>query len=323
MKTFYGIVRTLALSLFLLGTMQARGQVDVHFSRYWALPGYYHAASSGQSGRLSVYGAYVMQSADFSHAPRRMAFGADIPFRLLGRQHGAGIGYYNDGEGYVRTTRIWGQYAYRHRLRGRTQLGIGFRVGTVETSFDPAHTYLGRQDSLSFSASMADTVARKRALDLGLSLYLSNPRYFVGLSAQHLTSPRLPRGGDSIATVHPMLYFTAGYNIPAFHPLLTIQPSCHWQSNFHGSRLDVTGRVLYTLRSKVLSGGVGYSTDRSVTFSLGLAARSFSVGYAYERFTSGTKASRSIHELVLGAAFDVGHLFKKKSRGLHKSVRIL
>ena len=80
----------LALLFLVSAVPGARAQFDARFSQYWDVPAYYHPASAGRSETLNVYGAYGMQLMGFTHAPRVMCFGADLPFSLFGKQQGVG-----------------------------------------------------------------------------------------------------------------------------------------------------------------------------------------------------------------------------------------
>ena len=93
------------------------------------------------------------------------------------------------------------------------------------------------------------------------------------------------------------------------------------QRDFTSTRLDVTGQLFYSYRSKVLSGGLTYSPDTSVTFNIGLTVQGVTLGYAYECFTSKIGAASDSHDLVVRYTLDL-NVFKK-NRNLHKSVRIL
>ena len=102
---------------------------------------------------------------------------------------------------------------------------------------------------------------------------------------------------------------------------MNLQPSIQLQSDFTSTRLDVTGQLFYSYRSKVLSGGLTYSPDTSVTFNIGLTVQGVTLGYAYECFTSKIGVASGSHDLVVRYALDL-NVFKK-NRNLHKSVRIL
>lgn len=305
------------LCLLLFPAMPGRAQFDARFSQYWAVPGYYHASEAGASGKLNIYGAYGMQLMEFDHAPRLMCAGADMPFRLFGRQHGVGAGFFNEGIGLFRNQRFWLQYAYRWKVR-RTTFSAALQAGMLSSSFDPDGLNLGDEEE---DPAFPSTEESGRGVDLGVSFSLRHPRFFASLSGQHLTAPRLSLGEEGSLKVNPALYFTGGYNIQTRNPLIKIQPSCHLQTDFHSTRLDVTGRLFYTWRERTLTGGLGYSPDTSVTFSLGLEVKSLSVGYAYELFTSTIGAASGSHDIVVSYALDL-NVFKK-NRNLHKSVRIL
>lgn len=309
-------------SLFLLCLLfcfaEAPAQFDARFSQYWAVPGYYHPAQAGQAdNQLNIYGSYGMQLMGFKNAPRMMYFGADMPFKLFNRQHGVGAGFFNEAIGLFRNQRIWAQYAFQLKIR-RGKLGIGLQAGTLNVSFDPADINLGDETN---DEAFPTTAESGTALDLGLGAYYSHPKFYAGFSAHHLTSPRVRLGEKSQIKIQPIVYLTGGYNIQTRNPLISIQPSMQLQSDFTSTRVDLTGRLFYTYRSRVLSGGLTYSPDTSVTFSLGLTVRGVTLGYAYECFTSKIGASSGSHDLVVRYALDL-NVFKK-NRNLHKSVRIL
>ena len=67
--------------------------------------------------KMNIYGSYGMQLMGFTHAPRVMYFGADMPFTLFNKQHGVGVGFFNEGIGLFRNQRFWGQYAYQMKIR--------------------------------------------------------------------------------------------------------------------------------------------------------------------------------------------------------------
>ena len=309
--------------LALLPFQKIKAQFDAHFNQYWELKGTFNPAWAGQTDKLNITGTYSMQMVGFTRAPRTMYFGADMPFSLFNKKHGAGAGFYNDALGLFRYQRTWLQYSYKQPI-GKGRLGIGLQIGIVNTSFDPTDIYLGETSENDPAFPTQESSAT--GLDLGIGGFYSHPKFYVGLSAQHLTSPTLELGtADTGATsemqIKPMLYFTGGYNIQTRNPLVSIQPSLLLQSNLLSTRLDFTGRVLYTFSERVFVGGLTYSPGVSFTFSLGTTIRGVTVGYAYELYTSKIGAASGSHDLVVSYAMDI-NMFKK-SKNKHKSVRIL
>lgn len=293
------------------------GQFDARFSQYWAVPTYYHAGSVGQGDKLNIQAAYGMQLMGFEHAPRVMFFGVDLPFTLFHKKHGAGIFFFNEGIGLFRNQKVGLQYAYQWKLK-RSHLGIGIQLGMLNVSFDPAGVNLGDEAE---DPAFPDTKEQGIGMDLGLSLAYTHPSGYAALSVQHLTAPTVEIGEKSNVKVNPIFYLEGGYNIRTRNPLVYIQPSVQMQTDFYAFRMDATARLFYTWRGKKFSAAVGYSPSTSLTFGLGMQVRSVTVGYAYELFTSKIGASSGSHDLVVSYAIDM-NVFKK-SRSLHKSVRLL
>ena len=311
-------IRTVVLLAVLLACVgAARAQFDARFNQYWGVEGYYHPAWAGKTNELRIQGAYSLQLMGFTHAPGSMYAGADVPFTLFGQKHGAGAGFFNESIGLFSNQRFWLQYAYQLKL-GKGHLGIGVQVGMLNSGFDPTDLELPEEDN---DEAFPATAESGMGLDLGAGLYYSHPKFFVALSGHHLTSPQLMLGDESYLNVKPALYFTGGYNIKTRNPLLSIQPLCHVQTDLTSYRVDLTGRVLYTFRSRVLSGALTYSPGTSVGASIGLKVGSLNFGYAYEMYTSAIGAESGTHELMVGYSLDLSKF--KKSRNLHKSIRIL
>ena len=313
----YCILKCLILICLLFCVAAGRAQFYARFSQYWVVKGYYHPGWAGQTdNKMNIYGSYGMQLMGFTHAPRVMYFGADMP-SLFNKQHGVGVGFFNEAIGLFRKQRFWGQYAYQMKIR-KGKLGIGLQVGMLTVAFDPSDINLGDETD---DDAFPTTSESGTSVDLGVGAYYSHPKFYAAFSAHHLTAPRVSLGEKSQIKIHPIFYLTGGYNIQTRNPLIFIQPSMQLQSDFTSTRLDVTGQLFYSYRSKVLSGGLTYSPDTSVTFNIGLTVQGVTLGYAYECFTSKIGAASGSHDLVVRYTLDL-NVFKK-NRNLHKSVRIL
>ena len=321
MNRFFFICILTTLALFTSSKVKA--QFDVHFNQYWDLKGFYNPAWAGQTDKLNIAGTYSMQMMGFTHSPRTMYFGADMPFSLFNKKHGAGAGFFSDAIGLFRNQRVWLQYSYKHQI-GKGRLGVGLQLGFVSVSFDPENIYLGedKQEDPAFPTEQKNGMG----LDLGVGGFYSHPKFYVGFSGHHLTSPTIEMGtteagATSSLKIDPMLYFTGGYNIQTRNPLVSIQPSLLLQSDLNKVRADLTGRVLYTFNERVFVGGLTYSPGVSFTVSIGATIRGVTVGYAYEAYTSKIGIGNGNHDLIVSYAMDI-NLFKK-SKNKHKSVRIL
>lgn len=310
--------RLLTTLLCLLPALVAWGQFDVHFGNYWQLKGYYNPSYSGAGDRINIAGTYSMQLLGFDGAPQSMWFGADLPFKLFGKMHGAGAGFFNESIGKFKNQIFYAQYSYRQPIR-RGVLSGGFRLGAVTVSFDPTDLVFVDEDmdDPAFPTSETDGMS----FDLGVGLAYEHPWFWTAVSAAHLTGPTVKMGDNGEYKVKPSLNFMAGGNIKTGNPFISIQPSFMMQTDFMYYRYDITARMAYEKGTRSFYGGAGYSPGTSVSFMFGARIKDFVLGYAYEMFTSAIGAASGNHDIVLGYSFEMN--FKKKTKNKHKSIRIL
>ena len=300
----------------MLAVSRAGAQYDVSFSHYWDLEPYFNPGSVGKQQKLNVTAAYALSFAGFENNPRSMYIGADMPLYFLKSHHGVGVSMLNDQIGLFTHQRLAVQYAYKHRLFGG-MLSAGVQLGFLSEGFDGSK--LDVEDSGDPALSGSDV--NGSAFDVGFGLYYSRGPWYVGLSAQHVTSPLVELGETNELQIDPTYYLTGGYNIKLRNPFLTIHPSVLVRTDGVAWRGDVSGRLVYSNDKKVLYGGLSYSPTNSVTVLVGGRFRGIHIGYSYEVYTSGISIGNGSHELILGYQTDV-NLFKKR-RNKHKSVRIL
>ena len=300
----------------MLAVSRAGAQYDVSFSHYWDLEPYFNPGSVGKQQKLNVTAAYALSFAGFENNPRSMYIGADMPLYFLKSHHGVGVSMLNDQIGLFTHQRLAVQYAYKHRLFGG-MLSAGVQLGFLSEGFDGSK--LDVEDSGDPALSGSDV--NGSAFDVGFGLYYSRGPWYVGLSAQHVTSPLVELGETNELQIDPTYYLTGGYNIKLRNPFLTIHPSVLVRTDGVAWRGDVSGRLVYSNDKKVLYGGLSYSPTNSVTVLVGGRFHGIHIGYSYEVYTSGVSIGNGSHELILGYQTDV-NLFKK-GRNKHKSVRIL
>ena len=128
--------RRLAIALLLLSaTVSVWGQYDVSFGHYWAMEPSFNPASVGKESKVNVTAAYNMTMAGFTHNPKTIYVGADMPLTLFGAYHGVGLQLGNDQLGLFKHQKLALQYAYKHRLWGG-MVSIGLHAGLLNESFD-------------------------------------------------------------------------------------------------------------------------------------------------------------------------------------------
>lgn len=276
----------------------------------------YNAAAVGKESRLNIDAVYAIGMAGYENNPQTMYAAVDVPFLFLKSYHGAGIQFMNDQIGLFTHQKLSIQYAYKHKLFGGT-ISVGVSVGVLSENFDGSDLDLEDSSDPAFSSSELDG----NAFDLGVGLYYIRGPWYVGVSAQHLTSPLVELGETNEIQIDPTYYFTAGYNIKLRSPFLTIKPSVLFQTDWVDRRADITGRLVYEHEQRMMYGGVTYSPEKSVTFLVGGKVHGVVLGYSYELYTSGISAVNGSHELFVGYQMDINLI--KKGKNKHKSVRIL
>ena len=308
--------RIVALLFVLSGTLVVSAQYDPSFSHYWAMEPSFNPAAVGKETKLNVTGAYTMTLVGFEHAPKTMYVGGDMPFYALGCYHGVGAQIMNDEIGVFSHKRISLQYAIKRPLLGGV-LSIGIQGGVLSENMDGSKVDLDRDDDPAFATGDQTGTG----LDLGAGIYYAHRNWYLGLSAQHLTSPLVELGEKNELQVDRTYYLTGGYNIRLRNPFFTIHPSMLARTDGVGWRVDVGTRVKYEYEKRLFYGGVSYSPTNSVTLLLGGNFHGVSIGYSYEFYTNGLSLGNGSHELFVGYQTDIE--FGKRGRNRHQSGRLL
>ena len=315
----YGVGRRLKAVLMTIAVLSAQevmAQYDVVFSHYYDMEPSFNPAAVGKDKKLNIRAAYAMDLAGFEHNPQTAYLGADMPFRFLNATHGAGIQFVNDKLGLFNHTRLSLQYANKQRLFGGT-LSVGLQLAMLAESFDGSDLDLEESSDPAFSSSHING----NAFDISAGLYYTWKDLYVGLSAKHLTAPKVELGELNELKVSAAYYATAGYTINLRNPMMTVKTSALARTDGVMTRADFTARLIYTTEKKRFYGGLSYSPTNSVTALLGMDIQGIHVGYSYECYTSGLNPGNGSHELFVAYQMDLNIV--KKGKNLHKSVRFL
>ena len=295
---------------------EAAAQYDPAFSHYFDMEPSFNPAAAGKESKLNVAGAYAMSFVGFENNPNTIYLAADMPLYLLTAYHGVGLQLYNDQIGLFTHQRVSAQYSLKVNLLGG-RLGIGVQGGFINEQFDGSKVDVEDSSDEVFSNSSING----NTLDLAAGLYYTHGRWYVGLSAQHLTAPLVEMGDVNELQVDRSYYLTGGYNIKLRNPFLTIPTSLLVRTDGVAWREDITARLLYTNEKRVMYAGVSYSPKTSVTVLIGGSFHGINVGYSYEAYTSGISLGNGSHELFVGYQTNLN--LYKKGKNKHKSVRIL
>ncbi len=292
--------------------MQA--QSDLVLLQYQRAMSYYSPAFAGLRGDVQLTALHNRQWEGMPNSPKSFLVMGDMPIQFFDREHGVGIKIVSETRGLFSNAEIGLQYAYKKKLFGG-MLSIGAQAGIINSSFDGTKVELETEND----PSIPNVLVNGKAFDAGAGIYFDHKKWYAGISAAHLTAPRLLMNEQYELRLARLYYLTAGYNILPNYSLFSWHPSIFVASDLNTYRLDASMGVAY---NEKFFGAINYRLNRAVGLSLGIKLGKFYAGYAYEIPTNDlAKASWGSHELLLSYSFP---LFKAKQADVkYKSVRHL
>lgn len=311
----YGRLACTLVLLLSVGTA-VRAQQEPAFVHYWQTETQFNPAAVGRNAQLAVGGAFQSHASGFENAGSTMLATADMAFRLGRTRHGVGVVFQKDEIGLFAHQRFSLQYAYHFRLFGGA-LSVGAEVDMLNEKVDGSKADLGDTNDPAFPA----TEVNGSKFDASAGLWYTHGAWYVGLGAQHLTSPTVLLGETNEIDVKAVYNFTAGYNIRTRTPFFTIVPSALVRYDGTDVRADLTARLVYAREKKNLYGGLNYSPQHSVAGFVGGTFHGIDISYSYEAFTGGMGVGSGQHEVTLGYRIDLD--LGRHGKNRHKSVRYL
>ena len=323
-KTLHVRIKRLFVTMALMAVVAigAHAQTDAAFSHFWTGQTYYNPAVAGELNAIRLSLGSRMQWVDFSHAPMTFYLTADMPYKLLEMRVGVGVKAEFERIGLYTNTRIGAQLAWRRKI-GKGYFSAGIQPGVYSQTFRGSEARApetGTVDDAIPTYDVSGTV-----FDANAGVYYSHPKYWVGFSVTHLTSPsiELKQNRDSHEifefNVNRSYYFMAGGNIPINNTLFEIQPS----GMFAASKNVWTAQVATRLRyNRMLSLGAGYRWKDAVTAFIGVDLKDAYIGYAYDYPVSAiSKATFGSHEVFV--TYRVKLDANEKNKNKQKGVRLM
>lgn len=305
--------------LGLLGTQQAKAQLDVPSSMNWATPTLYNAATAGSDSALHVTAFSRMQWVGIDDAPQSFFIAADLPVMFGRKRAGAGVSILNDQEGLFTTTYVNAQLSYSTKLWGG-RLALGLQPGFVNQTFRGGEVSIPTGDAWDPSdESIPTTDVSGMGFDLGAGAYYEYGRFYGGISVQHVLGSQLELGDYAYTELTPTFYFSGGGNIPLKRTLFILQPSVLVRTTFQFWQVEATMRATYDHK---FWGGLTYRHGDAVAVMVGADVGTLRLGYSYDVGISrmGFESGGS-HELLVGWTMHID--LDKKGRHGRKSIRIL
>lgn len=312
-----------ALMLFALcgAFVTASAQYDATFSYYWDTDFLYNPAAMNKNTTLNIVGSYSMKMTGYTNSPKTMFIGANSVMPYGNDKHSLGLAIVNDHAGLFVHNRLYVNYAYKLKLFGGF-LNIGVQAGFLSEQFKNSKLDVVQSGDPAFPTGNESG----SSVDLGAGIYYSHGAWYLGVAADHLTSPAVYYGkGNSVSAnlvIRTQFYFEGGYNINFKNSLLSLHPSFQVLTDMRSSyTADITVRGKYKIKENALFAGLGYSPGSSVTVLVGGRIKDISLGYAYQIYTNGVGALNGGHDLFLNYSKQME--FGKKRKNAHKTVRYL
>lgn len=221
-------------------------------------------------------------------------------------KHAVGGQFVADQYGAFRRMQLAGTYALHLPVSKNVNLSFGTRLGLSNNSFleDRAQVLNIVDQSQGYTDgtynSFVSNQSSKYIMDLGMGLYLYSKKFFVGISADHLTKDMVEFGAGT-ANFNTKMHFnaTAGIKLP-LNDNLTITPAL-LAKMMSPAPLTIEGSLQLEYKEWLWI-GASYRHKDAVVGMVGLnISERFKFGYSYDFSINRFKGlSSGGHEIVLG-----------------------
>ncbi|MBX2952632.1 MAG: type IX secretion system membrane protein PorP/SprF [Leadbetterella sp.] len=297
---------------------------DPQFTQFYAAPMYHNPAFTGSGYAPRVMMNYRSQWPSLNANFITTAFSLD---HYIDRANsGIGLMFLSDKQGYNLTnTEFRLLYSYELKINRNNGLRFGLNGGYSFRGLEPGGLIFGDQllDN-GQTRPTSDPIAHTRrqsvnTLDVGAGVLYFNPQYYLGISMNHLTEPKLsffkePAG--EVPALPRQLIVHGGYNVDLSYLItdsysereFTLTPTFLYKKQGKYSQLDVGGYVTYspfTLGlqyrgiplTKVFN---NFPNQDAISGIIGIRYENFSFGYSYDLTISGLGArSGGSHEVSI------------------------
>jgi type IX secretion system PorP/SprF family membrane protein len=310
--------------LLFIFRLASYGQQDPQYTNFMYYKSGFNPGYAGTEKAINGLMLNRYQWEGFPGAPKTLVFNIDAAIEAFGTPGGIGLNIISDQAGYEKTTSVNFNYAYKTTL-GIGNLGIGLSLGLMTKGYNgdwgEGISNEGHSDIFTppgSDPSVPQGEVSQMAFDVGFGAYLSNPKYYLGLSVTHLNQANIEFSDQATMYLARHYYLMGGYNIKLSNPLFELQPSALFKTDLAGWQLDLNTNIVYDNK---FWGGLTYRVNDAVSLLLGLEMlNGLKVGYSFDLVTSsiGYYAVGS-HEVFVTYSIDL----EKNRSQKYKSVRFL
>ena len=297
---------TTAVAIF--ATTLSFSQQDPQFSQNMFNKLYTNPGYAGTGDAICGSLLYRDQWDKFGGGPTSFVLGVDAPVSFL--HGGLGLSFLSDKPGLEKNTNVKLAYSF-HLNVGSGKLGIGLDAGLLQRGYDGDFRPNEAGDPLVPVGSVSGG-----KFDLGAGAFYNSEKFYLGISALHLTAGEIDYGNfKSEVVAH--YYFTGGINFD-LSPSLKLKPSVFVKSDSKETQADINLNL--HIKDKFWL-GASYRLDDAIVVMAGFTIfENLKLGYSYDVTTSKVKDySSGTHELMLGYCYKI----KPKPIPMLRNVRFL
>ncbi len=308
--------RALIIILLLNSLTYIAAQQDPVFSHIFFDKVKINPAFAGNQGDICVGIINRQQWVGFEGAPQTTALNANMPVRLFGVNSGVGLSLMDDRLGFENNFQLGLQYAYFAKI-GNNKLGIGADAGFYNIAFDG--TWTPPDAPAGSDPAIPAEKDNSFVFDLAFGLTYFAGDFYIGLSATHLTEPKLSLSNSAQSFLKRHYYLMAGYNWQLMDGSLDLSPNLLIKSDAASAQITINLTATY---NKKFWGGVTYRTIDAIDIMAGIELfNGMRLGYAYGlNFSKLISTNGGSHEVMLGYCFSLGF---DRTPQKYKSVRFL
>jgi len=302
--------------VFFLCWQSSFAQQDLQYSQYMFTPYTINPAAVGSDDLAHIYGGGRLHQVGLDAEGKRSSAGFNFPFNISKLRNGFGMLVTDDKFAFSKNLTIKGNYALQFKLddKGINKLGVGIGFGVLNGVFDNS---IAKKSSTTLVGINAGKFT-STSIDLSAGLFFSNSRFYCGMSANHLNSPKI-KLDDLFYNLKPTVYVTSGCMMQIADSKFSFSPSFLVQTEFVATHVALSGVLDY---NQVTWIGASYRVDDAAVALIGFRLfRSLQVGYSYDYLLSSlSKYSSGSHEFFLTYSFS---LKRDKTPAKYKSIRFL
>ncbi|HPS13759.1 MAG TPA: type IX secretion system membrane protein PorP/SprF [Prolixibacteraceae bacterium] len=296
-------VKYILFFIVLISGLNGMAQQDPMYTQYMNQLLTINPAYAGAKGVTSASLIVREQWVGWTGNPKTQTFFVHSP---LNTEMGVGGSIMNDRIGIVNNFGIFGDYSYTITYPGEKYLSFGLKAGFSFFDADLSSVNLGESDQ--DDPAFKNDIKYKFLPNAGVGVYLSSPKYYLGISVPKLITNKISSSSVETGTAireELHAFFMGGYvfdmnRILKFKPyfMLRFTPNAPIST-------DLTGQFVFF--EKIWLGATYRVGDGFGAMLQAQVTQQLKIGYAYDLTTNELGAYNSgTHEVLINYDFSFG-----------------